>query len=149
MRRTPAPLTLVVAAAAAATLACADLDFTTAVNSISTPIATPSWSRDLAPIIGETCARSNACHAGPTPPSRQNLEPANAYANLVNVPAVARTPYLRVLPGQPDSSFFYLVTSTVATERLNYYRMPLTEYPLPDPLRETIRNWISNGAPNN
>jgi hypothetical protein len=27
--------------------------------------------------------------------------------------------------------------------------MPLTEYPLPDPVRQTIKNWINNGAPNN
>jgi hypothetical protein len=128
---------------------CADLDFTTAVATIPAAIADPSWRFDIAPVIGESCATSGACHSGPTPAGGLNLEPTQSRANLVNVASFARPPLMRVLPGQPDASFFYLTTSTVAAERMNYYRMPLTEYPLPAPVRETIRNWILDGAPDN
>ena len=131
------------------TAGCADLDFTTAVETIPVAIADPSWRFDIAPVIGETCATSGACHGGPNPGGGFSLEPSQSRANLVNVASFARPPLMRVLPGQPDSSFFYLTTSTVATERLNYYRMPLTEYPLPAAVRETIRNWILDGAPDN
>jgi len=128
---------------------CADLDFTTAVGTIPVPITNPSWRLDLAPVIGETCATSQACHMGPNPGGFISLEPSQSRANLVNVPSFWQPAYLRVRPGQPDSSFFYLVTSSVPSERLNYYRMPMTEYPLPDAVRQTIRNWIADGALDN
>jgi hypothetical protein len=57
---------------------------------------------------------------------------------------------MRVEPGKPDESFFYRVLSTDQSYRLGYpYRMPLTEYPLPSPVVETIGNWIARGALNN
>ncbi len=129
--------------------ACSDLRFTTAVETIGTPIADPSWQFDIAPVLGETCATSGACHAGPTPALGLNLEPGLSYASVVNVPSQARPAFLRVKPGDADSSFLYLATSPIVAERQNYFRMPLTEYPLPDAVRQTIRNWIENGALDN
>ena len=137
---------------AAVATACSDLSFTTPVNTITTPILHPSWSYDIAPIIGQTCATSYACHGGPNPGGNgMNLEPLNSRLSIVNVPTVAmpQLGLLRVNPGKPDSSFFYLVTSTVDSVRHGYYRMPLTEHPLPEPVRQTIRNWIADGALNN
>jgi hypothetical protein len=134
---------------AALVAGCSDLRFTTAVNTIVVPITTPSWQYDIAPILGETCATSGACHKGANAALGLNLEAGQSYASVVNVASQARPAFLRVKPGQSDSSFLYLATSTIVAERQNYYRMPLTEYPLPDPVRETIRNWINNGAPNN
>lgn len=130
-------------------VACSDLGFTTAVNTIQTPITTPSWRLDIAPILGETCASSGACHTGANAALGLNLEPAQSYASVVNVASQARPFFLLVNPGQADSSFLYMATSTVDSVRQSYYRMPLTKYPLPEPVRQTIRNWISNGAPNN
>jgi len=129
--------------------ACSDLRFTTAVNTIEVPITTPSWQLDIAPILGETCATSGACHGGANAALGLNLEPGQSYASAVNVASQARPAFLRVKPGQADSSFLYLATSSVVAERQSYFRMPLTEYPLPDPVRQSIRNWINNGAPNN
>jgi hypothetical protein len=137
------------ACAAALVAACADLRFTAAVDTIDTPITTPSWRLHIAPILGETCATSGACHSGANAALGLNLEPSQSYANVVNVASQANPAFLRVKPGDADSSFLYLVTSLVPAERQGYYRMPLTEYPLPDPVRQTIRNWINTGAPNN
>jgi len=55
----------------------------------------------------------------------------------------------RVRPGVADSSSLYFATSAIVAERHGFYRMPLTEYLLPDPVRQTIRNWINDGAKNN
>jgi hypothetical protein len=140
-------LQLLMAAALAA--GCSDLRFTTAVNTIEVAITDPSWQYDIAPILSETCATSGACHGGANPANGLNLEVGYSYASVVNVASVAFPQFVRVKPGQADSSFLYLATSPVVAERQNYYRMPLTEYPLPDPVRQTIRNWINNGALNN
>jgi hypothetical protein len=142
--------TLAVAAAGAALVAaCSDLRMTTAVNTIEVAIADPSWRFDIAPVLNETCASSGACHGGANPANGMNLEAGQSYANVVNVASVAFPQFMRVRPGQPDSSFLYLATSPVVAERQGYFRMPLTEYPLPDPVRQTIRNWIADGAPDN
>jgi len=139
-------LALVVAALLAA---CSDLRVTTAVNTIETPITTPSWQYDLAPVLSETCATSGACHKGANAANGLNLEVGQSYASVVNVASVRDPAFLRVKPGQADSSSLYFATSPVVAERHGFYRMPLTEYPLPDPVRQTIKNWINNGAPNN
>ncbi len=139
------------AAVLAATLlaGCSDLRMTTAVNTIEVAIADPSWQYDIAPILSETCASSGACHLGPNAANGLNLEVGQSYQSVVNVPSVAFPQFMRVRPGLPDSSFLYLATSPIVAERQGYYRMPLSEYPLPDPVRQTIRNWILDGAPNN
>ncbi len=87
------------------------------VETIGTPIADPSWQFDIAPVLGETCATSGACHAGPTPALGLNLEPGLSYASVVNVPSQARPAFLRVKPGDADSSFLYLATSPIVAER--------------------------------
>ena len=141
-----------IALLAALAAACSDLSFTTPVNTITTPILHPSWTYDIAPIIGQTCATSYACHGGPNPGGNgMNLEPLNSRLTIVNIPTVAmpQLGMVRVKPFQPDSSFLYRVTSPVDSERFGYYRMPLTEHPLPAALRETIKNWIKDGALNN
>jgi hypothetical protein len=131
--------------------ACADLSFTPAIGRISTPIANPSFSRDLVPLIEATCASSGACHLGPNTPSGLDLRPSVAYQNIYNrppeVPRLAAPVLIR--PGFPDSSFLFRVLSTDASYRFGAPRMPLTATPLPSPVIETIRNWILQDAPNN
>ena len=145
---------LAAVASLGAAAACSDLSIDPAIDRITTPIANPSFSGDIEPILKETCASSGACHSGPNTPSTMNLDPGQAYASIVNVAtkvsgaAYAPAPW-RVRPGFPDSSLFYRVLSEDSLERLGYYRMPLTRFPLPAPIRETIENWIANGAPNN
>ena len=144
MRRALRVLTLVLAAAA-----CEDVTVHPAVRSISAPIATPSFSRDIAPILEETCASSGACHGGSSPQLGMSLSLGRAYASLVNVPSSTVPGMMRVRPGLPDSSFMFRVLSTDQTYRLGFYRMPLTEVPMPQPVVETIRNWILQGANDN
>jgi len=140
---------LVVAALAVLGAGCEDLTVRTAVNSITTPIATPSFRADIAPILAETCASSGACHGGTSPQLGMNLGLGQAYANLVNVPSRTITGMMRVRPGLPDSSFMFRVLSQDQNYRLGFYRMPLTEVPMPQPVVETIRNWILQGASDN
>lgn len=129
--------------------ACTDLTITRPVDAISTPIANPSFSGDIQPILTVTCASSYACHAGPTPQRGLSLEPGLSYANLVNVPSASLPPLLRVEPGKPDSSALILRLDSSSVARRGLARMPFTTDPLPDPVVQTIRNWIANGAPNN
>ena len=137
------------AAVAALAAACSDLSITRPVDAISTPIANPSLSRDIQPILTATCASSYACHAGPTPQVGLSLEPGRSYAHLVNVPAALLAPLLRVAPGNPDSSALMIMLGSDSAARRGLPRMPRTSYPLPDPVIQTIRNWITNGAPDN
>ena len=140
---------LLAGALAAATVACEDVTVHPAVNRITVPIANPSFRTDIAPILDQTCASSGACHGGTAPQKGMNLSLAQAYAHLVGVPSVFDSTMMRVRAGLPDSSFFFRVLSGDAAYRLGYYRMPLTQYPMPQPVVETIRNWILQGALDN
>ena len=144
MRR--AALVLALAAAAAG---CSDLGVRTAVDRIPVAIAAPSFARDVAPLLEETCASSGACHGGAHPARALDLATARSYASLVNAPSVFSPALRRVRPGFPDSSFAFRVLSDDPAYRLGYYRMPLTRTALPSPVIETIRNWIQQGAQNN
>jgi hypothetical protein len=131
--------------------ACSSLESERAVDRIQAPIAAPSWSGDIAPVLRETCGSSGACHGGATPQRDLRLEGTDAamYAQVVNVPSQIFGSYMRVRPGQPDSSFLLLLLSESLSVRLGNRRMPMTYLPLPQPVRITIRNWIQNGAPSN
>jgi len=141
---------LAASACLAAIAACSDLSIDLAIGRIATPIANPSFSRDIQPILAETCASSGACHSGANARNGLNLDRDSAYSSLSDS-AVAFKPAarLRVNPNFPDSSLFYVLLSDTGASRLTYFRMPLTRFPLPPPVVETIRNWINNGAPDN
>lgn len=145
-----APAAVVMALlAAAAGAACTDLAITRPVDAIRAPIANPSFAKDIQPILTATCASSSACHAGQTPQRGMSLEAGRSWANVVNVPSSSLPPLLRVEPGQPDSSALLLRLDSSSAARRGLPRMPLTTYPLPDPVIQTIRNWIAGGAPDN
>ncbi len=131
---------------------CTDFTVTRASDRITTPIANPSFSTDIAPVLRQTCASASACHGLPTGQLGLVLEGSDSaiYAHLVNVRAVYDSTFMRVRPGVPDSSWMFMVLSDSPSVRQNFpYRMPLTQLPLPTPVRLTIRNWIVNGAPAN
>ena len=128
---------------------CADLTMKRPVDAINAPIANPSFARDIQPILTETCASSNICHSGPSPQPAlggMSLEAGSSYTSLVGAPSSLVPSLRRVAPAKPDSSLVLLVLSA---PRGSVRRMPLTTYPLPDAVVQTIRNWIQNGAPNN
>jgi hypothetical protein len=132
--------------------ACSGLESERAVDRIQTPLADPSWSADIAPVLRETCGSSGACHGGAAPQQQLLLEGADAAmrAGLVDVPSQYLSNIILVRPGQPDSSFLLLVMSDdIAVRRGFRYRMPPTSLLMPAAVQQTIRNWIANGAPLN
>ena len=148
MRRRVALPAIAAGGAMLAAAACSDLSIEPAVDRIKVAIAAPSFRNDIEPILAETCASSGACHSGPNAQEELSLDPGLGYGELVNVPS-SFGGILRVMPGFADSSLFYLVMSEDLLTRRGYTRMPVTGSPLPAPVRETIRNWIENGAPDN
>jgi len=135
-----------------APLACADLNINPEYGSIQEVILDPSFRGDIMPVLRQTCGSSGACHGGANPQQGLKLDDDSlAYVTLVNVvsSAVQAGNMLRVTPGDTANSFMYRVLSLNRTFRLDYYRMPLTEYALPDETRLTIAHWILDGAPYN
>jgi hypothetical protein len=105
-------------------------------------IATPSFTRDIQPILSDRCAIPG-CHIAPT---QANLELVlkdadTSYANLVNVDSKEIPGLPRVAPG--DSANSYLMI------KLDDGEMPKLGPMLSQATRDTIRNWIDQGAARN
>jgi hypothetical protein len=99
-------------------------DFRTIQDTIFTPICT-------------------ACHAGAAAPVGLRLDSGNAYAALVNVPAVQVSSLRRVLPGDPPNS--YLLQKIEGRAAVGS-RMPLGGPALPQSSIDLVRGWIAAGA---
>jgi hypothetical protein len=84
------------------------------------------------------------CHIGGGAPQGLRLDPANAYALLVNVASNEVPALLRVNPGNPDAS--YLVQKIQGNAAVGG-RMPLGGQPLPQDRIDLVRRWIAAGAP--
>jgi hypothetical protein len=141
--------TLGIAAAgllAAALLACSDLDIeplpTIGSDDNDPVIATPSLAADIQPVFTARCAIVG-CHITPTEANFRLVltDPATSHANLVNVPAQEFPGALRVVPGNSAAS--YLIN------KLDFGEMPKQGPMLSQGTRDTIRNWIDQGAQNN
>ena len=74
-----------------------------------------------------------------------DLRAGASYRELVSVRAESE-PFLRVVPGDPDGS--YLVRKLEGRQSVGD-RMPQTGAPLDSIDLANIRNWISQGAPDN
>jgi hypothetical protein len=74
-----------------------------------------------------------------------DLRAGISYGELVDVPATSE-PFPRVDPGNPDGS--YLVIKLEGRQSVGD-RMPQTGASLDSIDLTNIRNWISQGAPNN
>jgi hypothetical protein len=109
----------------------------------STP-ATVSFSQDILRIFNnngaKTCAQAG-CHSGGNPTGHMNLEAANAYANIVNVPSTENPALKRVKPGDSANSYLF--------QKVNSGAMPLAGGPLTAADINTIKTWIDQGASNN
>ncbi|MDH4124488.1 MAG: CHRD domain-containing protein [Gammaproteobacteria bacterium] len=92
----------------------------------------------------------SGCHSGPTGnvlPSGMNLSNANASFNaLVNV-ASLQVALDRVEPGNPDNS--YLIRKLEGGPNIVLNRMPQGGPFLDQATIDMVRQWISDGAPNN
>jgi hypothetical protein len=126
---------------------------TTSVVTTSTTTTTvpPSWAAIQAAYIGPICG---GCHGGSGGLSGLG-SCTTGYANLVNVPSTELSTMMRVMPGSPTTS--WLMQKLDGTQ--NAFdaqclggscggQMPLGQGPLPQAVRDALRTWITNGAPN-
>lgn len=101
-----------------------------------------------ATVFGPMCS---GCHSGPTSgnlPSGMNMSTANdSHAALVNQPSLQQGALDRVEPGDPDAS--YLIRKLEGGPGITGGRMPQGGPFLDQATVDTIRQWISDGAPNN
>ena len=96
-------------------------------------------------IFTPTCALSG-CHTGSSPPDGLNLSAGMSFNNVVNVSSVQMPALSLVAPGDPDNS--YLVRKIQGTG-IVANRMPLNSAPLSQAQIDLVRQWVSDGAPNN
>jgi len=100
------------------------------------------------PILTASCAVSG-CHAGASPAQGMNLSSGQAYANIVNVPSIESS-LMRVKPSEPDSSYLvHKIQGTQGTVGGSGGQMPLGRTALSQAQIDVIRQWITDGAPNN
>lgn len=108
---------------------------------------------DILPIFQEQCEQCHSPGGAGYGTGRLHLGADSAYANLVDKPAWVQTVakgWVRVKPGNPDSSILWLKIST-ATPKLPDGKvygaaMPLYKPTLPAANLELIKKWISDGA---
>ncbi len=111
---------------------------------------TPTLSGSVQPILNSSCAGSS-CHIGnASPPHGLNLTSGQTHANTVGVPSGQVPSMNRVQPGQPDMSYLvHMVQGTFASVGGAGPQMPLGGSALSQSQINTIRDWITDGAPNN
>lgn len=105
-----------------------------------------NFNEDLLPVFKRNCL---ACHVTGEEQGRLALVPGKAYASLVGVPAVYGL-LARVEPGSPERSYLvHKLEGTHLDVGGRGTRMPMGFPPLEPPVLESIKAWISAGAPNN
>jgi hypothetical protein len=126
--------------------ACSDLHIEALPTVGSDPgdpaVAVPSFRTDIQPIFTARCAVAG-CHITPT---QANLglvltDAATSLGHLVNVDSVEIPGILRVVPGDSANSYLML--------KLDAFEMPKQGPALSQGTRDTIRNWIDQGALDN
>jgi hypothetical protein len=86
------------------------------------------------------------CHLGAGAPEGLHLDAAHAYNARVGVPSAEEPSFLRVNPGNPDSS--YMILKIENAPGIEGSQMPLNLPPLPQATMDAMRQWVANGAPN-
>jgi hypothetical protein len=122
---------------------------TTPITSAAAPgstsaAGTVSFASDIKPIIQQNCA----CHQSAAGAGGLSLAPGNEYKNLVGVKSTQSTLAL-VKPGSPDES--YLLNKLLGSQAQaggSGSRMP-TGSALSQTQISLIRQWVTNGAPEN
>lgn len=91
----------------------------------------------------------SGCHSGPTSgilPSGMNLTAGNSHTSLVNVPSL-EVALDRVEPMDPDNS--YVIRKLEGGPGITDSRMPQGGPFLDQPTIDMVRQWITDGAPDN
>lgn len=136
---------LVVILAVALATACTDFEAPKVALLPDVLVANPRLSTDIQPIFTARCATSS-CHSVATHQVGLNLAPGYAYDQTVNVQAVFRPAWKRIVPGKADSSFLIQVLLADSSKHRELSRMPLGRPPLTDNQITTIINWVNLGA---
>jgi mono/diheme cytochrome c family protein len=117
-------------------------------NAPTNPGSTVTFSTQIQQqILNPACV---ACHTdeGRTPASGLNLKTGAAHGQLVGVASVGKPGAIRVVAGNPGSS--YLIQKLEGAADIVGLRMPRNGPPfLTTEQIALIRQWIQNGAPNN
>jgi hypothetical protein len=95
-------------------------------------------------VFTRSCAFS-ACHPASTSPAGGLSLAGGSYEKLVNVKSTLAPDKLRVVPFQPDQSFFF---EKIAQEKPSVGKRMPPGQPLPDEEIAQIRAWIEAGAEN-
>jgi mono/diheme cytochrome c family protein len=114
----------------------------------TTPTPTVTFSTQIQQqILTPACT---GCHSdeGRTPSSNLNLRSGVAYSQLVGVPSLGKPGAIRVIAGNASGS--YLIQKLEGAADIAGARMPRNGPPfLTTEQVALIRQWITNGAPNN
>jgi mono/diheme cytochrome c family protein len=108
-----------------------------------TQMADASFKGDIQPIFSKHCAHPS-CH-GVAQSAGLQLSEGMAYGNIVNVRSTEQPQYMRIKPGEPDSSYIVL---KIEGKQAVGSRMPLTGGYLSDKQIQTVRSWVKEGAKN-
>jgi hypothetical protein len=88
------------------------------------------------------------CHIGASAPEGMSLAPGSSYAMIVGVPSVEAPGLERIAPGKPDASYLVQkIMGTAAVGRQMPFGCPQTQPCLDQATIDTIRQWVSDGAP--
>ena len=109
----------------------------------SAAATTPSFKRDIAPVLEERCS---GCHLTGQEAGQLSLGAESSYASLVGRASV-ESALARVKPGDPGAS--YLLKKLEGTQLDSGgkgARMPLGEGPIDPRFLDVLRHWIASGA---
>lgn len=108
-------------------------------------LADPSFATDINEMIQRRGCSATGCHGGGAGGMTLTESAADNYAAWVGVQADSED-FLLVEPGNPDDSYVVIKVEGRQTVGL---RMPRGGSALDNIDLTNLRNWISNGAPNN
>ena len=111
-----------------------------------TPAFAPTFTNVKANVLTPICS-VDGCHDPVTLSGGMNLTPSAAYANLVGVVSSEAPPLKRVDAAKPAVS--YMMIKLDGSSGIVDQRMPLGGPYLSAEVRESIREWIALGAPDN
>lgn len=108
-------------------------------------LAAPSFGTNINEIFQRRGCSSGSCHGNGASGMTLGTGASGNYAAIVGVQASSED-FLRVAPGDADNS--YIIIKVEGRQTVGQ-RMPLGAGALDNIDLTNLRNWISNGAPNN
>ncbi len=119
---------------------------TSAPFAVTGPPQAVSFTTQILPLL--TTCTGNSCHDASGPQQGLDLSPAVAYAALVDVASRECSTNRLVDPGDPETSYF-LTKLRGNGPCMTGTRMPRGAPAFTPAQLQLVRDWITNGAPNN